>query len=221
MVDAPRAAFEGDRALDRKANGKGDGRQLSMAALVAALSVLLTIALLYIVYLRTRQPATAPIEILPPPPTATRSPTATASPLNVYVTGAVNRPGVVLVAPDARVEEAVAAAGGPAADADLGQLNMAAALFDGQHLRVPAEGETPVLAPMENDGAAGVRPININSATAGELTALPGVGEVTAAKIVAYRQEHGPFYQIEEIMEVPGIAEGKFDGFKELITVGP
>jgi competence protein ComEA len=210
--------------LDRKANGNGDGRQLSMAALVAALSVLLTIALLYIAFLRTRQPATAPIQILPPPPTATRSPTATPAPLNVYVTGAVNRPGVVLVPPDARVQEAVAAAGGPAEDADLGQLNLAAALFDGQHLRVPAEGETPVSAPMENDGAAGaagVRPININSATAGELTALPGVGEVTAAKIVAYRQEHGPFYQIEEIMEVPGIAEGKFDGFKELITVGP
>ncbi len=207
--------------MDRRANGNGDGRQWSLTALVAALSVLLTIALLYIAFLRTRQPATAPIQILPPPPTATRSPTATPAPLNVYVTGAVNRPGVVLVAPDARVEEAVAAAGGPAADADLGQLNMAAALFDGQHLRVPAEGETPVLAPMEPDGAAGVRPININSATAGELTALPGVGEVTAAKIVAYRQEHGPFYQIEEIMEVPGIAEGKFDGFKELITVGP
>lgn len=221
MGAAQRAAFEGDRALDRTANGKGDGRQGSLAVLVAALSVLLTIALLYIVYLRTRQPATVPIEILPPPPTATRSPTVTPAPLNVYVTGSVNRPGVVLVAPDARVQEAVTAAGGPAADADLEQLNLAAALFDGQHLRVPAQGETPVPTGTEGTGAAGAQPVNINSATAGELTALPGVGEVTAANIVAYRQEHGPFYQIEEIMEVPGIAEGKFEGFKEFIAVGP
>lgn len=210
--------------MDRTANGNGDGRQWSLAVLVAALSVLLTIALLYIVYLRTRQPAVAPIEILPPPPTVTRSPTATPAPLNVYITGAVNRPGVVLVPPDARVQEAVTAAGGPSSDADLEQLNLAAALFDGQHLRVPAQGETPAPTGIEGAGtagSAGVRPININSATAGELTALPGVGEVTAAKIVAYRQEHGPFQQMEEIMDVPGIAEGKFEGFKELITVGP
>jgi len=198
-----------------QSEGQGNER-LTLTAVVAGLSVVLTIVILLFIYYPSRTPPNAPIKIFPPPPTPTLSP------LNIHVSGAVNRPGVVEVSPGARVQDAITAAGGPAADADLESTNLAAPLLDGQHLRIPAVGEstTPVSQP-EQAGAAIPLLININSATAEELTALPGVGQATAAKIVAYRQEHGPFTQIEKIMDVSGIGEGKFNGFKEMITVGP
>jgi competence protein ComEA len=139
----------------------------------------------------------------------------------LYVTGAVERPGVVQVQPGARVQDAIRAAGGSAADADLDRVNLAAPLYDGQHLRVPAEGEE--FSPDTLPGGGGMVPrlINVNSAAVEELTSLPGVGEATAAAIVAYRQQHGLFTRIEEIMNVTGIGPGKFEGFREMITVGP
>ena len=207
--------------VGERTTSEGDGR-LTLAGIVAAFSVVLTIAILFIVYLLTRTPPNAPIEIHPPPPTPTRGPTATPAPLSVYVTGAVKQPGMVQVESGARVQDAIDAAGGAIADANLENYNLAAALFDGQHLQVPAVGETvpPAAQPGETGGTT-AQPININSATAEELIALPGVGEATAAKIVTHRQEHGPFTTIEEIMDVPGIGEGKFNGFKDMITVGP
>lgn len=198
------------------------GGPLTVTVVAVAVGVVLTIVVLLMVQGSARTPPNAPIEILPPPPAPTRGPTATPVPWRVYVTGAVNRPGIVQLLPAARVEDAIAAAGGPAADADLENYNMAAPLFDGQHLRVPIAGETPCPPALpEGVGAPTAQRLNINSATAEELTALPGVGEATAAEIVAYRQEHGPFARVEEIMDVPGIGQSKFDGFKEAITVGP
>lgn len=205
-----------ERDQERTAEGR-----LTSTVVVASLSVVLTIALLIIVYLLVRIPPAAPIEIHPPAPTATRSPTATPAPLTIYVTGAVSQPGVVQVSPGARVKDAVAAAGGLAQDADHARVNLAAPLADGQHLHVPAVGE--MTGPMETDGSGSIQaqPININTAAVEELVALPGVGDVTAANIVAYREEQGPFATIEEVMNVPGIGQVKFDGFKEMITVGP
>ncbi len=195
--------------------------QLTGTAVVASLSVVLTVAILVIVYLLVRAPSAAPIEIHPPAPTLTPAPTVPPSPLIVYVTGAVNQPGVVQVPPNSRAQDAVAAAGGLARDADAGRVNLAAALSDGQHLHVPAVGE--VSSPADNSGSGAIQgtPININTAGVAELMILPGVGEVMAASIVNYRDEHGPFSSIEAIMEVPGIGEGKFEGFREMITVGP
>jgi competence protein ComEA len=205
-----------ERDRERTAEGR-----FTSTVVVASLSVVLTIALLIIVYLLVRVPSAAPIEIHPPQPTVTRSPTATPSPVTVYVTGAVSQPGVVQVPAGGRVQDAVSAAGGLARDADPERVNLAAPLSDGQHLHVPAVGE--MTGPVGTDGSGSTRLqlININTATVEELVALPGVGDVTASNILAYREEHGPFATIEEVMNVPGIGEVKFDGFKDMITVGP
>jgi competence protein ComEA len=201
------------------AGGQPD-RRLGLAGLVVALIVVLAAAGA-VGLLLARRPETAPIEIRPPAPTATPLPTATPAPWRVYVTGAVRHPGVVTVAPAARVEDAVRAAGGPADEADLERINLAAPVYDGQHLRVPAVGEE---FSVTDEGLASpgvARRVNINLATVAELDTLPGIGEVTAAKIVAYRQQHGPFRTIEAIMDVSGIGEAKFEAIKALITVGP
>ena len=204
---------------EKETRERGNGR-LTLGV-VAALSVALTVAVLAIAYLFFHRSPNAAIEIHPPPPAPTVRPTATLALVSVYVTGAVNRPGVVQVLPGARVEDAIIATGGSSTDADLERYNLAALLFDGQHLQVPAIGEA--VRPIELDGDSGTPPqlVNINTATVEELATLPGVGNATAEKIVAYRQENGPFTHIEEIMDVPSIAELKFDGFKAMITVGP
>ena len=201
------------------ASGQPD-RRLGFAGLVVALIVVLATAGA-VGLLLARRPETAPIEIRPPAPTVTPLPTATPAPWRVYVTGAVRRPGVVTVAPAARVEDAVRAAGGPADEADLERINLAAPLCDGQHLRVPAVGEESSVTDEGAPSPGVARRVDINRATVAELDTLPGIGEVTAAKIVAYRQQHGPFRTIEEIMDVSGIGQAKFEAIKALITVGP
>ncbi len=209
-------------------NGTGEpgdrdrSSQTAKTAVVASLAMVLALALVILVSLFGRQPNSMPIEIIPPPPTPTRSPTPTPGPLTVHVTGAVVRPGLVQVPAGARVQDALLAAGGPTADADLDATNLAAPLSDGQQVRIPATREAiqPVVLPAGSGGTTPLR-VNINTATAAELIALPGVGEATAAKIITYREEHHPFAQIEDILNVSGIGEAEFDGFKDLITVGP
>jgi competence protein ComEA len=195
-------------------------RRLRLVGLIVSLIVVVA-ALFVVGLLLIRRPEMAPIEIQPPAPTATPAPTNTPAPWRVYVTGAVLHPGVVELSANARAEDAVRAAGGCSGEADLERINLAAPLFDGQHLRVPAVGEELPAAVVEEKPAGRSQRININTATVEELDALPGVGEVTATKIVEYRQQHGPFQTIEAIMDVPGIGEAKFDAMRELITVGP
>lgn len=157
-----------------------------------------------------------------------------AVPILVHVDGAVVAPGVYALAPgSARANDAVSAAGGLAPDADTSSLNLAAQLADGDKLRVPRQGE--VAAPSEGDsatavsglsssGKAGSRPqgaglVNINTATAEELDALPGVGASTAAAIVEDRATNGPFTSVEDLMRVSGIGEKKFAKLKAGICV--
>lgn len=182
----------------------------------------------------------APIEILPAPtvapaaqPTAAPAAVATAA-LRVYVTGSVMAPAVYELPPEAIIDDAVRAAGGFTVDADRVAVNLAQPLSDGVHVHVPALGETaapppvvvgpaPTAVPARSGGLSlsleGL--ININTATALELEALPGIGPSTAEKIIAHREANGPFAAIEAIMDVPGIGEGKFEEIKGLITVGP
>lgn len=189
----------------------------SLVWVVAALAALLASALLVIVYLITTRPSGAQIEIIPPPPTPSAEPLATLAPLSIYITGAVNQPGLVELPAGSRVSEAVEAADGFSADASRENINLAAPLVDGQHVRVPAIGEDP--PPAQAATADG--PININSATVEELTTLPGIGPALAARIVAYREENGLFRTLEDLMQVAGIGEVKLEGCRTLITVGP
>ncbi len=176
-----------------------------------------------------RRPTAAPIVIhaITPMPTQTRAATATPGPIQVYVVGAVARPGVYTVTWDSRVEQAIAAAGGATTDADLVRVNLAERVQDEQQVYVPTRNEvaTPVLAaPVQKKVSTAALPpterkIDINAATASELEALPGIGPVLAQRIVDYRQANGPYGRIEDIREVRGIGEGVFEQIKGLITV--
>ncbi|MCR5134479.1 MAG: helix-hairpin-helix domain-containing protein [Clostridiales bacterium] len=141
----------------------------------------------------------------------------------VDVAGAVLSPSVVHLKEGARVEDAIAAAGGLAEDADVSQINRAAVLHDGEKLYIPAVGEDVTVVPpvpaADGTGEDGAMLVNINTATTEELESLKGVGPVTAAKIIEYRTVYGAFETIEDIKNVDGIGEKTFEGLKDQITV--
>ncbi len=145
----------------------------------------------------------------------TESPSAQTE-IYVYVCGCVNKPGVYCLAEDARVYEALEAAGGAAKDADIDGMNLAQPLADGERVYVPVQGEEQV---SEAGTGAGVSLININQASAADLVTLPGIGQAKANAIINYRLQHGGFSAKEELLEVPGIKEGIYDQIEALITV--
>lgn len=176
--------------------------------------------------LRRPQPAPIVISAVAPPPKPTTAATVTPLPIRVYVSGAVLRPGVYALPWYGRVEDAVAAAGGGAADADLSRVNLALRLRDEQQIYVPgrAEAVTPVLPtapPLTSSTDMSRTPgqkININTASAAELEALPGVGPVLSQRIIDYRQANGPFGRLEDIKKVKGIGDKTFEDLKDLIA---
>jgi competence protein ComEA len=148
--------------------------------------------------------------------------TTLATSIVVYVAGQVTTPGIYTVPGTARVNDAVLAAGGPRTTADLGVVNLAAPLHDGERVYVPASGEAvpPLIeAAPEATGSLPVEPVNINAASAAQLDVLPGVGPATAAAIVAHRQQHGPFQSVEQLGDVRGIGPAKLDALRGLVTV--
>jgi competence protein ComEA len=158
-------------------------------------------------------------------------PTTAASPMLVHVAGAVVAPGVYALPPGARVRDAVNAAGGPAADATLDELNLATPLADGQRVEVPHLGDpdgsggvtggAPGAAGPPGTGGAPTpsAPLDLNRATAAELDALPGVGPSIAAAIVAQREAVGGFDAVEDLLEVRGIGEARLAELQPLVTV--
>lgn len=150
----------------------------------------------------------------------------------VHVVGAVENPRVVELTANARVGEALEAAGGATEEADLGRLNLARVLSDGEQVFVPREGEdvpaTPAApaiqqgtAPGEHasDSSAEGELININTATESELEELPGVGPAIAARIVEHRTANGAFTSVEQLQDVKGIGPAIFENLRERITV--
>lgn len=152
--------------------------------------------------------------------TAVPSSSPSSAVLLVHVAGWVRDPGVYEFREGDRVIDAVRAAGGPRKGADLGGLNLAAPLVDGSQVLVP-----PEVVPGGEGGAGGVPEsgggdlININTASASELEALPGVGEVIAQRIVDYRTENGPLASVDELMDVSGIGEATLEEMRDLVTV--
>jgi competence protein ComEA len=156
----------------------------------------------------------------------TLRPAPTAVPLAVQVSGAVVRPGVYELPPGSRVKDAIDAAGGFLAEADTGKINLAALLEDGQELIVPdvfgntgGAGDEVIAEEDATDTETPDYLIDINYATAEELETLPGIGPTLAMRIVQYREEHGPFQTIEDIMNVSGIGQATFEAIKDYIYV--
>lgn len=156
-----------------------------------------------------------------PPSTVAVAQTSPATSVLVHVAGAVVRPGVYELPAGARVADAIAAAGGAAADGDPDLVNLAAPVVDGQRLSVPRIGDTvaPDPGPASTASAAPAGPIDVNSAGPAELETLPGIGPATAAAIVRHREQNGPFPSVDALLDVPGIGPAKLDAFRSLVTV--
>ena len=134
--------------------------------------------------------------------------------LVVDVVGAVRRPGLHRVAQGARIADAVASAGGATAKAELALVNLAAPLADGEQVVVPVRGAAAASAGGPPSAAA---PLDLNTATPEQLDALPGIGPATAAKIIGFRQAHGPFRSVDELDAVPGIGPSRIEQLKGLV----
>lgn len=139
----------------------------------------------------------------------------------VHVSGCVTSPGLCYLDEGSRVADAVEAAGGFADDAQPDALNLARVLVDGEQIVVPSKEEAASVPAGSNGTAAGVvsGKVNINTADAEQLETLDGVGEATAEKIIASREEDGPFASPEDIMRVSGIGEKKYEAMKDDICV--
>lgn len=135
----------------------------------------------------------------------------------VYVCGAVRDPGVVEVPEGSRAEEALRLAGGMTAEADLFYVNLAETVTDGQKLYFPTSEEAGALEAVVKAAEEGL--VNINTASAEELCALPGIGTSRAADIVRYREKNGAFQTKEDIMKVSGIKQNAYDKLCDKITV--
>jgi len=226
----PRAWLEAVRADPGRAGGIA-------LAVVAAMAVLVTVFTLV-----RSHPAPVASADLPPVQMASTSTTpappdgqAPRHQLVVSVVGLVQQPGLVTVAPDARVADVVAAAGGPLRGADTVGLNLARHVADGEQIVVgiatPA-GRPAVLGSAVHSVAtapaatasvptstAATGPVDLNTATAEQLDALPGVGPVTAAAIVAWRQANGRFGHVDQLADVDGIGPARLEKLRPLVTV--
>jgi competence protein ComEA len=161
----------------------------------------------------------------PAAPAGPVAPTSAAT-ATVHVVGQVHSPGVYALPAGARVADAIVAAGGTSPEADLEQLNLAARVSDGERVYVPKKGELPPAAPgpapsgPSGSGAKTVAPggaVDLNTASAEQLDALPGVGPATSKAIVAYRSSHGRFRSVTELLEVPGIGPAKLEALRPLV----
>lgn len=135
----------------------------------------------------------------------------------VDVAGAVRRPGLYRLKQGSRIEDALVAAGGAAPKAQLDAVNLAAPVADGEQVLVPGPGVAAAASGGSGGAPSPSAPLDLNTATADELDALPGVGPVTAQKIIAYRTAHGPFHAVTELEGVPGIGPAKLAQLKGLV----
>ena len=147
-------------------------------------------------------------------PRATTATSATA--LFVDVVGAVRRPGLYRLPDGSRIADALRRAGGATRRADLALVNLAAPVSDGVQVVVPVRGSGAPSA--AGGGAAPAGPVHLNSATLEQLDALPGVGPVTAQKILDYRQKNGPFTSVDDLDAVPGIGPARLDTLRDLVA---
>ena len=178
------------------------------------------LVIFFVIYtiLKRPEPASPPMVItLQPRPTAEPA-TPTPATIEVYISGAVNKPDVYTLPLNSIVKDAITAAGGATMEADLDRVNLAAHLADQMQVYVPHKGEA---APPPSGSAPGApsAKININTASIEDLDKLPGIGPAIAKAIVDYRTKNGPFQKIEDINAVKGIGDALFEKIKEQITV--
>ena len=161
-----------------------------------------------------------PMALVTLTPNLTPDPTSTPKLIRVHVTGSVNVPGVYTLPENARMEDAIQAAGGLQEEADPQSLNLAAALEDGQRLYIPPAQDLTLTTDDRGLSIETSPMVNINTAGFAELDNLPGIGEVKAQAILDYRQKNGLFTALEDLMKVEGISQSLFEKLEGLITLG-
>jgi competence protein ComEA len=176
-------------------------------------------------YLRSL-PQPVEVRAVGPPPgaAAAASPTETPAPLLVDVAGEVRKPGVYEFTEGDRIIDAIDAAGGATSKADLQSLNLAAPVQDGVQVLVPAKAPVSETAPGATTGSPGATGstgalVNINTADATALEALPGIGEVLSQAIVDYRTQNGPFATVDDLENVSGIGPSIMEDVRDIVTV--
>jgi competence protein ComEA len=153
------------------------------------------------------------------PPAAGEIEAAAPARLVVHVVGAVRRPGLYRLEHGARIADAVRRAGGATRRADLSLVNLAAQVSDGTQVVVPRRVVVAGVPSTEGESAAATGgPVHLNTATLEQLDALPGVGPVTAQKIVDYRQEHGAFSSVDDLDAIPGIGPARLEQLRGLVA---
>jgi competence protein ComEA len=187
------------------------GRRVLAAAILAL--VLLVVAWRH----AAAGAGSTPLRVAPIAGAARSSPVAAPRPLVVDVVGAVRRPGLVRLHEGSRVADAIALAGGLAHAAERAGVNFAAPVADGQQVLVPARGAAVAGATGAASGSS-AGPVSLSSATAEQLDTLPGVGPVTAEKIVAYRQQHGAFRSVDELDAISGIGPSRITDLRGLVV---
>jgi competence protein ComEA len=183
---------------------------------LAVIALVAGVAVIYALYQALDQRSAPPIII---------EDAAATLPVVVELRGGVEAPGVYELSPGARLQDAFAAAGGLTEEADLSTVNLARRLRDGELIVIPVlpvPGSTPTVRSTDTHDAAtadgSLAKVNINTATTRELEALPGVGEVIAARIVAYREQNGPFRSVDDLIHVEGLSDRAIDEIRELVT---
>ena len=182
-------------------------------ALAYVLVLLAVLSLAGRVALRDESPAPAagPLNLRAEPPPVRK--------VVVHVVGQVYKPGLYSLPEGSRVDDAIKRAGGPKPRAALALVNLAAPVADGQQVVVPSNREAAqALAGGSMAGGAG-GPVHLNSATLDQLDELPGIGPVTAQKILDYRSEHGAFGSVDELDAVPGIGPATLDELRDLVDL--
>jgi competence protein ComEA len=161
---------------------------------------------------------------VPLPGSSPRTPAAAPGEVVVAVAGKVRTPGLVRLPAGSRVDDALRAAGGPVDPAAVGLLNLARVLVDGEQVLVGVEPPPGAAAPVGGGGgpgapAAGGGLLDLNAASASDLDGLPGIGPVLAQRIVDWRTEHGRFASVDQLREVTGIGEAKYQDLVEKVVV--
>ena len=185
--------------------------------------VVATVLVLGVLFLGSKLLSRSHAVAAPPIPTAASTGDTAAAPaagrlMYVDVVGAVRRPGMYRLPRGARIADAVARAGGPTRKAQLELVNVAAPLADGEQVVVPRRGAASAVVGGAGTGAVAAGPVHLSTATADQLDSLPGIGPVTAQKILDYRQQHGGFSSVDELDAVPGIGPARLEQLKGLVA---
>jgi competence protein ComEA len=186
-------------------------RRHVLLALGGAVALLLLAGRVFVHAGAPTAPAVVPVR--PVAPLRAAAPAAVV----VDVVGAVRRPGLYRMHEGDRIADAVARAGGPTAKASTESINLAAPLADGEQVVVPRRGVAPPLAAAAGAGPS-AGPVHLSTATVEQLDTLPGVGPVTAQKIVDYRTEHGAFRSVDELDAIAGIGPARLDQLRDLVA---